>query len=103
MFQSQLLAVVLGSLAAPVPVQDEKDIPLPPPREVRVETVEVQTILPPPGNLRPSRYAVWQLYSVDQRGQFRPRVVDTPYGAYYLYNGQPFPWSNLQETWYRQR
>lgn len=103
MIQGQLLAVMLCSLASPIPVQDEKEAPLPPPREIRIETVESPAVVYPPGNLRQSRYAVWQLYSVDQKGQFKPRVVDSPYGPYYLYNGQPFPYSNLQETWYRQR
>jgi hypothetical protein len=41
---------------------------------------------------RISRYEIWQHYGVDRFGRFRPRVVLTPYGAYYSYNGAPYPW-----------
>jgi hypothetical protein len=36
--------------------------------------------------------AAWSLYGVDQMGRFRPRVVLSPYGSYYLRNGEPYPW-----------
>jgi hypothetical protein len=42
---------------------------------------------------RRSAYEVWQYYGVDRTGHFRPRVVYSPYGAYYLYDGTPFPWT----------
>jgi hypothetical protein len=52
---------------------------------------------PPHRSFRPyyrtSRYDVWQHYAVDRQGYFRPRVIYSPYGAYYLYNGAPFPWT----------
>jgi hypothetical protein len=56
-----------------------------------------EDILPEPAKLpasyhRTSRYDVWQFYGVDRSGRFRPRVILSPHGAYYLYNGQPFPW-----------
>jgi hypothetical protein len=44
---------------------------------------------------RISRYEVWKNVEVDQFGRFRPVVIDTPYGAYYRYNGEPFPWATL--------
>ena len=48
--------------------------------------------LPNPMYYRTSHYAVWQFYGVDRQGRFRPRVIWGPHGAYYLDNGQPFPW-----------
>lgn len=44
-----------------------------------------------PGYYRTSRYDVWQFYGVDRQGKFRPRVILSPSGAYYLYNGAPYP------------
>lgn len=64
------------------------DEPLPPPRAVPSEPPLV--VVSP--YYRTSAYAVWQLYGVDRTGNFRPRVVFGPNGAYYLYNGQPYPW-----------
>ena len=45
-----------------------------------------------PAQHRVNRYEVWQYYGVDRYGQFRPLVIYGPFGAYYLYNGAPFPW-----------
>lgn len=42
---------------------------------------------------RRSAYDVWQYYGVDRQGGFRPRVVYSPYGPYYLSNGAPYPWT----------
>src|SRR5262249_51721621 len=42
---------------------------------------------------RKSAYDVWQNYGVDHYGRFRPRVISTPYGAYYRSNGAPYPWT----------
>ena len=39
---------------------------------------------------RPSQMEKWQNYGVDLKGFFRPRVIYSPYGAYYRYNGQPY-------------
>ncbi len=44
---------------------------------------------------RIDRYAVWQDYAVDRQGYFRTRVIDTPYGAYYHFNGKPYPFLYL--------
>ena len=35
--------------------------------------------------------------SVDRTGHFRPRVIYAPSGAYYLYNGAPYPWVTTHE------
>jgi hypothetical protein len=56
--------------------------------------------LPPLGYYRVSAYEVWQNLAVDQRGFFRARVIDTPYGAFYRYNGQPFPFTTTQPYLY---
>lgn len=46
---------------------------------------------PVPG-YRPSAYQVWQNYGLTYNGWLRPRIYQTPYGAYWLYNGAPFPY-----------
>src|SRR5437899_86224 len=80
---------------------DEPDAELlPAPRELKPEAV-----LPPayslpgsfvvPAYYRASHYDIWQLYAVDRRGTWRPRVIYTPHGAFYLYNGQPYPWAQI--------
>jgi hypothetical protein len=43
-----------------------------------------------------SRYSVWQNYGVDRAGKFRPLVIWSPYGAYYRYNGAPYPWATTR-------
>jgi hypothetical protein len=39
----------------------------------------------------PNRLDVWQNYGVDRTGRWRPRVALTGEGAFYLYNGMPYP------------
>ena len=41
---------------------------------------------------RVNRYAIWQNYAVDRYGYFRPRVIYTPEGAFYYYDGRPYPY-----------
>jgi hypothetical protein len=70
---------------------------LPPPHEVQSETIvpdELYLFRPP---TRINRYEVWQLYEVDRYGGFRPRVIYSPYGSYYLYDGRPFPWISTHQ------
>src|SRR5436309_1415776 len=60
-------------------------------------------MVPQPGNLlfpyvppqfpRWGTREVWQFYGVDGAGRFRPRVILSPYGAYYAVDGAPFPWT----------
>ena len=47
--------------------------------------------------LQTSRYDVWQYYGVDRYGRFRARVIYSPYGSYYLYNGEPYPWTTTHQ------
>jgi hypothetical protein len=56
--------------------------------------------LPPLGYYRKSAYEVWQNLAVDRQGYFRARVIDTPYGAFYRYNGQPYPWTSTKQYLY---
>jgi hypothetical protein len=55
---------------------------------------------PPPVYYRRSAYEVWQNLSVDRRGFFRARVIDTPYGAFYRYNGEPYFWTSTLQHRY---
>ena len=41
-----------------------------------------------------SAYNHWQYLAVDRLGNFRPRVVYSPNGSYYLYNGMPYPFTD---------
>jgi hypothetical protein len=55
---------------------------------------------PPPPPYRISAYEVWQYRSVNRQGEWRFRVFDTPYGAYYLWHGVPYPWVNVHTLEY---
>jgi hypothetical protein len=46
----------------------------------------------PPNLTRINRYEVWQLYDVGHYGRFRPRVIYSAYGSFYLDDGRPYPW-----------
>jgi hypothetical protein len=46
------------------------------------------------------RMSVWQLYGVDSTGRFRPRVIQSPSGAYYLYNFAPYLWTTTNPLVY---
>ena len=92
------LGVLVFLAAAELRIRaDEPDAELlPPPRELTPEPTlapghPVLGTFPIPAYYRTSHYAIWQFYAVDQRGYFRPRVVYSPIGGYYLYNGQPYP------------
>jgi len=72
--------------------------PLPTPRTVPAPTAPPVFFPPPEAYYRVSAYAHWQNYGVDRQGYFRPLVVYQPgYGAYYRYNGQPYPWLTTNE------
>src|SRR4051794_33581820 len=66
-----------------------------PPIMPRAEMTAPPAMLPfqPPFEQRANPYDVWQYYGVDRQGRFRPRVIYSPSGAYYLSNGAPFPWA----------
>ncbi|NBR04329.1 MAG: hypothetical protein EBT92_00985 [Planctomycetes bacterium] len=38
-----------------------------------------------------SAYSHWQNLAVDRLGSFKPRVVYSPHGSFYLYNGMSYP------------
>lgn len=91
--------LVTGSAALRADDSDAAE-ELPMPREVAAEPILPGPLpepilpgpLPNPMYFRTSHYAIWQFYGVDRQGRFRPRVIWGPHGAYYLDNGQPFPW-----------
>jgi len=59
--------------------------------------VEGPVFLGPPPGYRPSAYEHWQYREVTSRGLFRPVVLySATYGAYYLYNGAPFPSASVR-------
>jgi hypothetical protein len=79
----RMIAVCLVSLIC-VRAAGAADPVLPPPTLVEPE------LLPPLGYYRISAYEVWQNRAVDRRGYFAARVIMTPYGLVYRYNGQPY-------------
>ena len=86
--------LTLLSAVAPAPGDEKpKEQPLPPPREVQPAPIPA----PAPVVILPyqpvSAYAVWDYYAVDRNGYFKPRVIATPYGAYYPLTGKPYPWT----------
>jgi hypothetical protein len=89
---------VVGRLPAFDEPQPEK---LPLPKEASPELIEPEPMPPMPPMLFPPRrssYAVWDFYGVGRDGHFRPLVIYSPYGAYYLYNGEPYPWVITHQT-----
>lgn len=92
-----ILATLLISQASPVGGQEIKKTAPPTweisPRPVTTEIIPyyIPNSLPMPGTRE-----VWQYYGVDSTGRFRPLVVNSPLGAYYLYNGQPYPWTTTR-------
>ena len=83
-----LIAVAMLLMSQAIGRADPQPV-LPPPRIVPVEPAPVPLIVAHP---RISAYAVWDLYAVDHRGAFKPRVISTPYGAFYPLTGKPYPW-----------
>jgi hypothetical protein len=81
-FRAGILLLTLAAMTGGRAVADE---PIPAPRIVPAEPV---VLIP----YRVSQYEVWQHMAVDRQGFFRPRIVLTPHGAFYSYNGQPAPW-----------
>jgi len=103
-----LLGYLSLGVVASVEARKPKTQTLPPPeKQENNQTVPQPRVLPeqlPPATKAPkwhysypriSRYEVWKNLGVDQYGQFRPVVIDSPYGTYYRYNREPFPWATL--------
>ena len=78
-----LYAILLAGLCVGLSRAGEP-LPEPTPEPAPLPYVEVR----PWG--RVNRYAVWQNYAVDRQGYFRPRVIYTPDGAFYYYDGRPY-------------
>ena len=78
-------------LEKPAPKVEQQILPAP--KQVFQQNLLLMHIYPERGPEHGSR-DVWQLYSVDYRGMFRPRVIMVPpHGeAFYLYDGRPYPW-----------
>ena len=47
---------------------------------------------------QPGTREIWQYYGVDKRGRWVPRVIMSPSGAYYYYNGAPVPLHHPQPS-----
>jgi hypothetical protein len=93
-----LVVVVLFGWAAVIRADDPPDLePLPPPAPVEpvaaLPVIEFAAVLP---YERIDRYAKWQYFAVDRQGHWRPRVAYTPGGAFYLYNGAPYPYTPIR-------
>jgi hypothetical protein len=59
-------------------------------------------MVPPPPPPRLDSRNAWALFAVDQSGRYRYRVIQSPYaptGAYYLYDGRPFPAASLRQLY----
>jgi hypothetical protein len=68
-------------------------LPWPTPLAPPAATIGAPEVYSAPVYPKRNPYDVWQYYGVDRRGVFRPRVIYSPYGSYYLYNGEPYPWA----------
>jgi hypothetical protein len=79
-----------------------KDV-LPPPQVLpqpkELPPLPMLSIRPIPGPQLGQRN-VWELYSVDSRGRFLPRVVYDPHESYYLSDGRPYPWTTLEPRFF---
>ncbi len=90
-------------LAAPsVVAQPPAGEMLPPPRAVpqppvMAPPVPVEMMLFP----RHNRYEVWQYSSIDRAGRWRPLVNYTAEGAWYRYDGAPYPWMTTHPETFR--
>jgi hypothetical protein len=81
---------------SPAPAAQPIEI-APPPHPTGNLLLPVVPVYAPPEH---GRRTVWQLYGVDITGRFRPRVIHSPYGAYYLYNFAPYPWTTVHPLQY---
>jgi hypothetical protein len=96
-----LCAIFLSSTlvhADDKPAKDDKPFEAPAPRAVAPPVV-IQDYLPyylPSSLPKPGTREVWQYYGVDSRGRWLPRVVLSPYGAYYSHSGEAFYYTTTQ-------
>lgn len=88
----------MGLLGLVLSVRGGEPPRLPPP--MHVEPGFAPPSYQVPYYYRVSAYAVWDNYAVDRKGVFRPRVIETPRGAYRLIDGRPYPWITTHTTAY---
>jgi len=88
-----VLSTILLAFGLAAPASEPTTTVLPAPQVLTPTPGPWPPVHSDPLYFRTNRYDVWQYYGVDRRGYFRPRVVLAPGGAYYLYNGKPFPWT----------
>lgn len=81
--------ILMSSAWAAEPAPEEQ---LPEPRK---QAEIIGPPLPDPMYYRRSHYDIWQLVAPDATGYFRPRVIMSPSGAYWAYNGKPYPYLPL--------
>jgi hypothetical protein len=86
--------------------EDAEGVPpeqLPLPRELESETIisDESYLFQPPTRI--NRYDIWQFYAVGHYGRFRPRVIYSPYGSFYLYDGRPYPWVSTHQLDFKPR
>jgi hypothetical protein len=70
-------------------------LPLQPPAILHLSEYPVVPSLPP----RMDSRAGWAYFAPNSMGQMRPRVVVSPYGDYYLYNGERFYGRTTRSTY----
>ena len=99
------LAGILFLACALAAAQPPKEETLPAPKEFHFQV----TPLPPEAYMIPpdvpyvlpyqrtSAYAHWQLVGVNRQGLWRARVIYSPYGPYYLYNGEPYLFAPMHQ------
>jgi hypothetical protein len=96
-----LATFVLGGMSsvtcADEPAKDKPSFVAPVPKEVTSDYLPyyLPASLPQPGTRE-----AWQYYGVDNRGRWRARVILSPVGAYYYYNGEPFYYTTTQPKLY---
>jgi hypothetical protein len=91
----QVLASILTLTFAGSPSPEEKLIQPPTPAILFPDA-------PPPESMiffqKDSAYRHWQYLGVSRTGTFRPRVVYTSEGAFYLHNGMDYPFVNNRRS-----
>jgi hypothetical protein len=96
-----VVALTADSVSGDEPAKKPDGAFPPPPQQVIPEAPPLQMIPPHfivPERPRPETREAWRYYGVDSLGRFRPRVIMAPYGSYYYYNGEPYPWTGNRST-----
>jgi hypothetical protein len=91
MMRTLVAVFVVVLLHAPIradEVQEKEPIPAP-----KKQIEPAVTIQP-----RQDTIDVWQHYAVGTRGRFVPRVIVTPFGAFYSRDLSPYPWVQNRTT-----